>query len=250
MTSRWPQTGEVHIRLIKLAVSEADLSRLECLLAPDERARADRLIARQVRNRFVAGRGLLRRILGSYLGVEPDRLFLETNQYGKPFLPERPGGQQLNFNLSHSADLAILALAEDCEVGIDLEQMRGDLPFQAMARQFFSRREQRDLFSLPAGQQPAAFYRCWTRKEAYLKGCGSGFSQSADFCDVSLLPCRPPELLADRTNPDQPARWSLIDLEVPPGFCAALAVRNRHPVTHVFPSQENAYPCSCNALKM
>jgi len=234
MTAPWPQAGEVHIRLINLALSEADLNRLEGLLAPDERERADRLIVRQVRSRFVAGRGQLRRILGSYLKLEPGRLSLKTNQYGKPCLSERPDGRRLNFNLSHSADLAILALAEDCEVGIDLEQIRDDLPFQAMARQFFSRQEQRDLFSLSAEQQLAAFYRCWTRKEAYLKGCGSGFSQSADLCDVSLLPGQPPALLADRTNPGQTSRWNLTDLDVPPGFCAALALRNRFPVIHIF----------------
>lgn len=226
----------MHIRWIDLAVDVEELSQLELLLAPDERARADRLIARQVRSRFVAGRGLLRRILGSYLKVEPGRLTLKTNQYGKPYLPERPGGQRLQFNLSHSADLAILALTEDCEVGIDLEQMRDDLPFQDMARQFFSRQEQRDLFSLPAEQQLASFYRCWTRKEAYLKGCGSGFSQSSVFCDVSLLPGQPPALLTDRADPGQPSRWSLTDLEAPPGFCAALALRNRSPVIHIFPS--------------
>lgn len=236
MTAPWPQAGEVHIRLINLAISEADLSRLEGLLSPDERERADRLIVNKVRSRFVAGRGLLRKIMARYLKVEPGRLTLETNQYGKPFLPERPGGQRLTFNLSHSADLAILALAEDCEVGIDLEQIRDDLPFQDMARQFFSRQEQRDLFSLSAEQQLAAFYRCWTRKEAYLKGCGSGFSQSADFCDVSLLPGQPPVLLADRADPGQPSRWNLTDLEAPPGFCAALALRNRFPVIHIFPS--------------
>ena len=238
MTAPWPQAGEVHIRLINLAISEADLSRLEGLLSPDERERADRLIGNKVRSRVVAGRGLLRKILAPYLKVEPDRLTLETNQYGKPFLPERPGGKQLNFNLSHSADLAILALAEDCEVGIDLEQIRDDLPFQAMARQFFSHQERRDLFSLPGEQQLAAFYRCWTRKEAYLKGCGSGFSQSADFCDVSLLPGQPPALLAHSTNPGQPARWSLTDLDVPPPFCAALAVRELSPVIRFFPVPE------------
>lgn len=234
MTAPWPQAGEVHIRLLNLAIREAELNELEQLLTPDERARADRLIVRQIRSRFVAGRGLLRRILGSYLKREPGRLTLKTNPYGKPFLAEQPGGQRLTFNLSHSADLAILALVRDCEVGIDLEQTRVDLPYRAMAQQFFSRREQADLFSLPAELQPAAFYRCWTRKEAYLKACGSGFSQSADHCDVSLRPGQPPALLADRANPGHTSLWSLIDLDVPQGFCAALAVRNHSPLIHIF----------------
>ncbi|MBC8017430.1 MAG: 4-phosphopantetheinyl transferase family protein, partial [Verrucomicrobia bacterium] len=132
-----------------------------------------------------------------------------------------------------------LALAERCQLGIDLEQLREDLPFKAMAQQFFSRREQADLFSLPAGLQPAAFYRCWTRKEAYLKGVGSGFSQPADLCDVSLLPDQPPALLAHRSDPEQPSKWSLIDLDVPIGFCAALAIQESFGAYAAFSQQKS-----------
>ena len=135
----------------------------------------------------------------------------------------------LSFNLSHSGDLAIMAIAKQCQLGIDLEQLRNDLPFRAMAQQFFSRREQKDLFSLPVELQPAAFFRCWTRKKAYLKGCGSGFSRPSNLCDVSLLPGQPPALLADKSDPAQLTRWSLIDLDVPAGFSAALAIQGQYP---------------------
>ena len=225
MTPPCPGPGEVHIRLFNLAVSEAQLAGLEQLLALDERERSKRLINRQVRNRYIAGRGLLRETLADCLDREPGDLCLKTNPYGKPFLSGEHVKHGLSFNLSHSGDLAILALCEGCELGIDLEQLREDLPFKAMAQQFFSLREQADLFSLPAGLQPAAFYRCWTRKEAYLKGVGSGFSQPADICDVSLFPDQPPVLIAHQTNPTQPSKWSLIDLDVPQGFCAALAIQ-------------------------
>lgn len=236
MTPRYPGAGEVHVRLVNLAVDEERLKRLEHLLAPDERERAERLIDYWIRNRFIAGRGQLREILSGYLDREPAELFLSTNSSGKPFLSEQQRPDRLSFNLSHSADLAILALCTGCEVGIDLEQTRSDLPHRAMAQQFFSRREQADLFSLPSELQPAAFYRCWTRKEAYLKGCGSGFSQPADICDVSLLPDQPPALLADRGDPAQPSQWSLMDLDVPDGFCAALAIQGHSPSIIYFPA--------------
>lgn len=234
MTSHSPKPGEVHVRLFNLSISVTELTRLEQLLTPDERKRAERLIDRQVCNRFIAARGLLRETLAGCLDREPADLLIATNQHGKPFLSGEHLDHELNFNLAHSGDWAILALAERCELGIDLEQLRYNLPFEAMAQQFFSRREQSDLFSLPAELQPAAFYRCWTRKEAYLKGCGSGFSQPADICDVSLLPDQPPALLADRNDPTQPSKWSLIDLDVPEGFRAALAVQGQPPTIIYF----------------
>ena len=226
MTRLWPGPGEVHIRLFTLAIGEEELPGLEQLLTPDERQRADRLVDRQVRKRFIAGRGRLREILAGYLELEPAVLLLTTNPYGKPRLEDRHD-HGLCFNLSHSGDLCILALALNCELGVDLEQVRDDLPFEAIARQFFSHHEQTEFFSLPPVLQPAAFYRCWTRKEAYLKACGSGFSSPSDICDVSLLPDQPPALLALRNNTEQLCEWSLADLAVPEGFCAALAAREQ-----------------------
>lgn len=223
MTRLRPEPGEVHIRLFSLAIGEAERPGLEQLLTPEERQRADRLLDRQVRNRFIAGRGRLREILAGYLEQEPAGLLLTTNPYGKPRLEDRHD-HGLRFNLSHSGDLCVLALALNCELGVDLEQVRDDLPFEAIARQFFSRHEQAEFFSLPPALQPAAFYRCWTRKEACLKACGSGFSSPSDICDVSLLPNQPPAL---RSNPEQPCEWSLADLAVPEGFCAALAARGQ-----------------------
>lgn len=229
MTSHCPGPGEVHVRLFNLAVAAERLEQLEKLLAPDERERAAHLIDHRIRNSFIAGRGQLREILAGYLEREPANLFLSSNPHGKPFLNEQHPLYPLNFNLSHSADLAMLALCTGSEVGIDLEQIQDDLPFKAMAQQFFSHREQAELFSLPAELQPAAFYRCWTRKEAYLKAVGSGFSHPATNCAVSLLPGQPAALLAHRTDPEQLSKWSLTDLDVPEGFCAALATQGGPP---------------------
>ena len=215
---------EVHIHRFSLDQEEAEQERLQRFLSPDELVRADRLRSRVTRNRFVAGRGRLRETLAGYLGLEPSELGLAVGDHGKPHVSVAQGENGLCFNLSHAGDLALLALSSQCELGIDLEQREDNLLFQGMARQFFSIREQAELFSLPPELQLTAFYRCWTRKEAYLKGCGSGFSQPANQCDVSLLPCHPPTLLENRTNPDESVRWRLMDITVPDGFYAALAV--------------------------
>ncbi len=94
-----------------------------------------------------------------------------------------------------------------------------------MARRFFSPREQEELFSLPAGEQLTAFYCCWTRKEAYLKGMGRGLSIPTDSFDVSLLPCHPPCLTGHRLDPMELDRWSLADIPLAPGLCGALAMK-------------------------
>jgi len=222
--------GEVHVIRFSLDKEKVELHRLQRFLSPDELARADRLRDGQTSKRFVAGRGTLREILGGYLALAPGSLKIEVGAFGKPKLAVGQGESGLCFNLSHSGDLAILAVSSGCELGIDLELQQDDLLFQGMAAQYFSSSEQTELFSLPPEMQLAAFYRCWTRKEAYLKGCGSGFSLPANVCDVSLLHGQPPALLQHRTRPAEPARWHLMDLTAPDGYYAALAVRGAVPV--------------------
>jgi 4'-phosphopantetheinyl transferase len=225
-----PVAGEVHIWVTPLDRQSAELTRLERYLSTDERLRSDRLLHRQTRDRFVAGRGFLRETLAMYLGLQPADLRFATGEHGKPRLIEVAGSGQLCFNLSHGDDRAILAVASNCEVGIDLERIRDNLPFREMAQRFYSSRERAELFSLPEDRQLTAFFRCWTRKEAYLKGCGSGFSQPADSFDVSLLPGHPPALIEHRTSPGEASRWRLVDIPVSEGYCAALAVEGELPV--------------------
>jgi len=225
-----PAAGEVQIWFARLDRHSAELARLERLLSPDERARADRLLDRQLSARFVAGRGFLRETLAEFLGVQPADLRFAAGEHGKPRLIAEAGSASLRFNLSHADDRAILAVASDREVGIDLERVRDDLPFREMAQRFYSTRERTELFSLPEDRQLAAFFRCWTRKEAYLKGCGSGFSQQSDSFDMSLLPGHPPELIAHQAAPGAASRWRIVDIPVPAGYCAALAVEGDVPV--------------------
>jgi len=230
-TVTMPALGEVHVHRFHLDREKKDRARLHRYLSSEEMGRADRLLNQSACNRFVVGRGMLREILSGYLGLDPGSLRIAAGDHGKPILSAEQGQSGLCFNLSHANGLALLAVSGHCELGIDLERQQDDLPFQGMAAQFFSCREQAELFSLPSGLlQLEAFYRCWTRKEAYLKGCGSGFYQPADSFDVSLLPGQPPALLEHRTNPDEPARWRLMDITVPDGFYATLAVRGEVPV--------------------
>ncbi len=219
--------SEVHLWQATLAAEPDELACFAKLLSPDESARATRLIDPQARDRFIAGRGLLRTILGRYLAKPPAEISFAYGEQGKPSLAGEEHG--LSFNLSHADDLLLLAVARHREVGIDLEEVRADLPFREMAGRYFASRERAELFGLPPEAQLPAFYRCWTRKEAYLKGCGSGFSRPSDSFAVSLLPDHPPALIEHRPSPEEPALWYLLDVPVPPGYCAALAVTGGRP---------------------
>ena len=217
----WPQANEIHIHCIALA------SEVERYIAPDERQRAERLLDPQIRNRFIACRGLLREILGTYLGVPPRELQLAVQEHGKPCLTAST--PRLDFNLSHSGSLLLLAVAANRDVGIDLEQIRHDTPFPEMARLAFSPQEQHELFDLPEHRQRNAFYRCWTRKEAFLKACGLGFNLPSHRFAVSLL-----DNPAPMTAPDNRSHWLLQDISVPDGYCAALAVQGTDPIIRYF----------------
>jgi 4'-phosphopantetheinyl transferase len=228
--SKIPTADEVHIHFAHLDLDKAEMTRLERFLDQSERARANRLQNFLARNRFIAGRGFLHETLAGYLGVGPEEIWLAEGEWGKPHLAARAGSGTLSFNLSHAADFAMLAVSRERDVGIDVERVVEELQFHAMARLFLSLRERTELSSLPKAEQAAAFFRCWTRKEAYLKGCGKGFMQPSDSFDVSLLPGQPPALLAHRTFPDDPACWSLLDIPVPPEYFASLAFAGESPV--------------------
>jgi 4'-phosphopantetheinyl transferase len=215
--------GEVQVLLVSFGDALQDLDRLRGILSREELRRGGRLLDQRRRDLFFASRGMLREMLGERIGEEPGAVALCEGEHGKPRLAGRAGDDRIGFNLSHAGDYLLFAFAEGREVGVDLEQVRQDIPYPAMAKRYFSEREREELFSLPAEEQVAAFYRCWTRKEAYLKGTGTGFSQPSTAFDVSLLPDQPAALLAHRPHPFEPRNWILQDLSVPQAYCAALA---------------------------
>jgi len=130
----------------------------------------------------------------------------------------------LNFNLSHSHNLALFAYSYIGSVGVDIEYMRADVAVEQVARVSFSPREQALLLALPVEERRHAFYSCWTRKEAYIKGRGTGLSLEPNLFDVAFLPGEPAALLASREDPREPARWTLQALEPGAGYAGALAV--------------------------
>jgi 4'-phosphopantetheinyl transferase len=196
-------------------------------LEPDERARAQRFRFERDRRRFMATRGILRLLLASYAGIAPGEVRFTYGAHGKPVLAGSASAQSLRFNLSHSRGVTLYAVTHGREIGVDIEFIR-DLPdAEAIARRFFSPAEVTALLGLPDDLRRDAFFRCWTRKEAYIKAQGTGLTASLVRFSVSLVPDQPAQLLQVAGDPDAPSRWSLCDLPAIPGYAAALAAADR-----------------------
>jgi 4'-phosphopantetheinyl transferase len=146
------------------------------------------------------------------------------SRFGKPALRVSYGRKSLEFNLTHSNGLALLAVTRGRKIGIDVEFVRSDLAFERIAEQFFSARERAVLCSLPPEQQLLAFFNCWTRKEAYLKATGDGFTFDPHRLEVSVAPGHPATLLDVEDDHTAVERWSLVELTPEPGYKASLAI--------------------------
>ncbi|MCC6862392.1 MAG: 4'-phosphopantetheinyl transferase superfamily protein [Bryobacterales bacterium] len=190
------------------------------VLSEQERERAARFRFERHRRRFTAAHTALRSILARATGELPGSLRFAFGPYGKPALESG----RVRFNLSHSSEVALVALAVDREVGVDVERMRPEITAERIAERFFSPHEVEALRALPEERRFEAFFHCWTRKEAFIKARGEGFSHPLDSFDVSLVPGEPARLLATRPDAAEASRWSLAELPVPSGYTAALAV--------------------------
>lgn len=225
-----PAAGEVHVWRVALDPPEELVAELRALLSPDEVARADRFHFARHRRRFTVGRGALRRLLGGYLGRAPEGVRFAYGAREKPHLAEPPPGSPLRFNLSNSSELALVAVTVGVEVGIDLEAVRPMDDALAISERFFSAAERTVLAACPEGERDQAFFRCWTRKEAYVKAVGDGIALGLDRFDVSLDPGEGARLLALEGDPARAAAWSLTHVDPAPGYVGALALP-AHPRT-------------------
>ena len=216
---------DVHVWRGSLERPLAEILHLHNCLSPDEQERANRFHFDKDRQHFIAGRGMLRHILSRYLHTPPEQLRFAYNQYHKPSLAAPFAAHKLYFNLSHSGELALYALAQQPEIGIDIERLRRNFAYEEVAERFFAPAETAVLRQMPADLKAQTFFNCWTRKEAYIKGHGMGLSLPLDSFIVTLQPGQPARLLTTRDDPAEAAHWTLQALMPGPGYVAAVAVR-------------------------
>jgi len=201
----------VHVHIARLRATEAVTARFGGLLTRDEQERAARFRFPHLRSSFVLARGALRILAGGYLNTDPAGIRFQYGPKGKPCLA---GAARLRFNVSHSGALALFAFTLDVEIGVDVEEIRPMPDLQQIAAGYFSAAEAAELVALPAERREAAFFRCWTRKEAYVKALGEGLSSTAPESEG----------------------WTLHDLDVPGPYAAALAYLDDPRALEVLPA--------------
>jgi len=196
------------------------------VLSPDEITRAGRFHFEKDRLHFIRCRSALRFLLAYYLKIPADEIRFEYLTGGKPQLVLRQNPGALQFNVSHSAGMALIAVSSDHRLGVDVERIREDVDTAALAERFFSVRERAGLRALPAQLHVLGFFACWTRKEAFLKATGDGLAfPLADF-SVTTHPDSDPKLEEIKGNRETGDRWFLADVDVGNVYRAAVAVES------------------------
>jgi 4'-phosphopantetheinyl transferase len=228
-----PGPREVHVWHAALPVPDDVIRACRDVLSADEGDRAARMLLAVPRDTFVVARGMLRGLASRYLGLPPRDLVFSYAAFGRPWLPPAVGRSPLQFSVSHSAGRIALAFTRDARVGIDIERMRATAECDAIAARFFAPAEQAALASLPAAERVAAFFACWTRKEALLKAIGLGISRGLNRVEVSCQPGEPARILRSESAEIVPAAWTMIDLAMPAPYRAALAVSMVEPAVTV-----------------
>ena len=222
----FPALAEHAVHVWRVALDdEARVEDSWRLLSPEEHARAQRLHAAVHRRRFVLAHGALRALLAGYLDAPPSAITYVVGTHGKPALAARDGVRgHVEFNLSHSEDIALVAVARRQPVGVDVQHWSDSVEHLRLAERFFSPHERAALRALTdeAEQVAGAFFAAWTRKEAYVKATGYGIARGLHHFDVTIAPREHARLLADRLDPDAPTRWSMTALEPAPRYSAAV----------------------------
>ncbi len=187
-------------------------------LNSDEKERLARFRIEKPRNQFACTRGLLRQLLGRYLGCEPCNVPISHEATGKPIVK----GYPLHFNVTHSDDIAAFAVSAVGRVGIDIEKVRPMANFDSIVQRFFSAGECAGFAELPPDIRERAFFQMWTRKEALLKALGQGI-HALELCEISVHPDQLPKVLKLMENENCSEKWLLRDWQIAEGFSASVA---------------------------
>ncbi len=201
---------------------DEDIDAWADLLAPDERARAERFRQADDRRRYTLGRGLLRTMLGRRLDRPPTSLTFGANPYGKPTLAD---AGEIAFNVSHSGDYVLVAVGRAAAIGVDVERRRASFDVIGVGRQVFTPAEWASIAEAQHAQRTYRFFRQWTFKEAVAKAAGLGLSLDLQRFEIAFSD-EPPHLVSHgAAELGSASDWRLEAIEIEDGYCAALAVR-------------------------
>ncbi len=233
MKCTWPEppaeidlpAGEVHLWSAHLDPPDDVFRQCAGVLSEDECRRAERFRAGSLQDRYIAGRGTLRILLGRYLRTDPASVSLGYQAQGKPELGPPWNAYGLQFNVSHSHELAVYAFTRGSEIGVDVECIRPMPNAAALLERFFSPEEVQEWQQIPPERQLRAFFQGWTRKEAWLKAVGSGLSFPLNQFRVTLDDTA--RVVSIRGDTHEAAQWWLESCEPCNGCVAAVAMRGK-----------------------
>jgi 4'-phosphopantetheinyl transferase len=219
-----PVATDTDLRLVDVWLVFTDAPPLDHValaqvLHPDEAAHAAAFHFERDRRQFIVARGVLRHLLASRLGVPPRQVPIVYGEHGKP----RVDGP-LAFSVAHSAGLIAIAITSGGDVGVDVERVDSSIEAMQIAEDFYSSSEIESLRRLRGGERIRGFFRCWARKEAYLKAIGSGCFRPLEDFDVAVNRTRGSALLRVGWDGREVERWHLIDLPLQPHYACALAI--------------------------
>lgn len=218
--------NEIHLWQASLDLPSVMIKKLARSLSEDERTRANRFRFEQHRDRFIAGRGILRQLLANYLQVESDCVIFEYSSRGKPQIASSLNQDNLQFNVSHSQDLALYGFTYQRIIGVDLEYIKDNIDYKQLAKRFFTTQELQLINSYPAREQKTIFFQLWTAKEAYLKATGDGLAVSLDTIEFSLDNNSELNLVAIKQAKAQASHWLINNFIPQDNFIATIAVEN------------------------
>jgi 4'-phosphopantetheinyl transferase len=221
-----PDVNEIHVWLAELPRLEAQHEELEAVLNAEERARANRMLRASQRGQYTLCRGVLRMLLAAYTGQRPEAVEFAYGPWGKPLAAGQLAEAHLEFNLAHSGELAVYAVTQGRRVGVDVECAREVPEAEQIVARHFAAEECTAWQQLAAEERQAAFFRVWTRREAFAKatgqGLGQGWSEFAVAVEASAA-----RLLHIAGDAAAAAGWTLCDLDLPPPYHGAVAAEGR-----------------------
>ncbi|OCQ99688.1 4'-phosphopantetheinyl transferase [Oscillatoriales cyanobacterium USR001] len=225
-------SNNIHIWRANLHLPIEQIETFFQTLSADEKIRAEKFHFDRHRNFFIAARGILRAILSRYLEIKPHQLRFNYSTRGKPEIAENCGVKNLEFNLSHSEEIAIYGITCASKIGIDIEKIRSIDDAEQIAKRFFAARECSWLSEISPSEKPAAFFRLWTCKEAYLKAIGEGLAFGLDRFEISFSSSESPTIISIQGSDRIEIPWFLQQLTPVSGYVGSVAVKVDNPCFH------------------
>ncbi len=190
------------------------------LLNADEKQKVDTFLRAELQQKYINTRGILRKVLGTYLNMKPQDINIKTAEYGKPFVDD----SEIFFNLSHTGNKLVIAVSNVSEIGIDLEQLRGRKNLKGLVKKCLSTVEKKSWESLSEQQQIFMFYYLWVRKEALVKAIGRGIAMGLDQCIVD--PVQQTKFLSIPGGGDSINDWKIVEVKLNQEDVCALVIKD------------------------